>query len=112
MFGGYFFNIVPVLFIGMFCLIAFLAIKEIATNKSSPVLSVMAKAVDKRKRTDVNHHANVPTQSVNYYIDFEVESGDIIKFKVNRNEYGNINVGDMGKLTFQGSWFKSFSKDF
>jgi hypothetical protein len=39
-----------------------------------------------------------------------VESGDRMEFVVPSREYGMLVEGDMGRLTFQGSRYKSFQR--
>ena len=86
-------------------------------NNSQPVLTVWAKVVT--KRTDVSHHSHVnhgdnthhTSNSTYYYVTFEVESGDRMEFAVMGNDYGLLVEGDTGKLTFQGSRYKSFLRN-
>ncbi len=97
------FTIIITLFIGFFIFIFINGILEWSKNNNSPILIVDAKLVTKR--------ANHSGESTSYYITFEVESGDRIEFRVSRNEYGMLADGDVGKLTFQGTRYKSFQRN-
>lgn len=121
MFGG-----MPPLFIIFFVAIAsiiiisilagaFQNITEWNRNNASPQLTVSARVVT--KRTHVSHHHNSSAQgtihsssSTNYYVTFEVESGDRMEFRVQGKEYGILVEGDQGKLTFQGTRYLQFER--
>ncbi len=45
-----------------------------------------------------------------YFITFEMESGDRMELAVNRNDFGLIVDGDRGKLTFQGTHLVQFDR--
>ena len=124
--AGY--DIMSVLFLIIFlCVIGAFAvatIRGIATwtqNNHSPQLSVSARVVS--RRTEVSHHsfANggdvtgaqgyTTSSSTWYYVTFEVESGDRIEFSVSVKEYGLLDEGDVGKLTFQGTRYLSFVRN-
>ena len=47
-----------------------------------------------------------------YYVTFEAESGDRTEFRVSGREYGSIAEGDQGKLTFQGTRYISFDRNY
>jgi hypothetical protein len=85
-------------------------------NYQAPELSVQATIVT--KRADIRRHMNTVNESAVhtisntwYYITFEVESGDRMEFQVSDQEYGLLVEGDQGKLTFQGTSFKSFVRE-
>jgi hypothetical protein len=83
-------------------------VKEWNKNNHSPRLTVPATVVT--KRTDVtrrrsggtNGHHHYQT-STNYYVTFEVESGDRMELYLSGPEYGLLLEGDKGKLSFQGT---------
>jgi len=83
-------------------------------NNHSPLLTVNARVVS--KRADVSHHAHFhgtemgmhQTSSTSYYVTFEFESGDRLELGVPRDEYGYLIEGDYGRLTFQGTRYRSF----
>lgn len=84
-------------------------------NNHSPKLTVDATLV--AKRTSVTHHHNANNMamshsSTSYYITFQVESGDRMEFSVSGSEYGMLAEGDRGKLSFQGSRYLEFSREF
>jgi hypothetical protein len=110
--------IVPMIFLLVFGIIIFRAIKGItewSNNNRQPVLTVKAKIVSKRAHTSNNssmhgdHHHH--SSSTSYYVTFEVESGDRMELKVMASEYGMLVEGDVGKLVFQGTRYKSFQRE-
>ena len=91
-------------------------VREWNKNNHSPRLTVPATVVT--KRTDVtrrrsggtNGHHHYHT-STNYYVTFEVESGDRMELSVSGHEYGMLVEGDTGRLTFQGTRYLSFERE-
>ena len=121
-FGNFAFTVIPfIVFVGavvIFSLFIVAAVKGFKTwsyNNEQPVLTVWAKVVS--KRTNVSSHMNnndnmsSSTHSTTYYVTFQVESGDRMEFNVRGSEYGMLVEGDSGKLTFQGSRYKGFSRE-
>lgn len=110
-FGAMFFIVFTIVIL-MFILSFARKIKQWKKNNDSPRLTVYATVVDKRK--DVTYYDNPKTAirsaSSNYYVTFQVESGDRIALEVSREEYGIILEGDSGKLTFQGTRYISFER--
>lgn len=126
--GGYgpmggMFTIVPI-FIMIIAVIILVTIvvnigKSVKTwnyNNAQPVLTVDAKIVAKRTAVststhhdadNIGHHQHAYTD---YYVTFEVESGDRMELKVIDEEYGMLVEGDKGKLTFQGTRYKGFKR--
>jgi len=84
-------------------------------NNNSPRLTVPATVVT--KRTDVtrrrsggtNGHHHYHT-STNYYVTFEVESGDRMELHLSGPEFGLLVEGDHGKLSFQGTRYLGFER--
>ena len=84
-------------------------------NNNSPRLTVPATVVT--RRTDVtrrrsggtNGHHHYHT-STNYYVTFEVESGDRMELHLSGPEYGLLVEGDKGKLSFQGTRYLGFER--
>lgn len=120
---GFMFNVFPfifgIMFIFVFGMIIFTIIKGITTwnkNNHSPVLTVDAKVVS--KRMDVSHHTHNHGNDTGvhhstsswYYATFEVESGDRMELLIGAQEYGMLVEGDFGRLTFQGTRYKSFQR--
>lgn len=115
--GGFttFFNIIFVFIIGVFIFTFIKGISQWDKNNHSPVLTVDAKIV--AKRMDVSHHhhntgdgAMYTSTSTDYYVTFQVESGDRLEFCVSGYDYGIMAEGDAGRLTFQGTRFKGFER--
>ena len=110
------FGVVFVFVIGVFIANAVRGIGRWNKNNHSPRLTVDATLVT--KRTQVSHHVHADEHShhhhssTNYYITFEVESGDRIEFHVQSHEYGLLAEGDRGQLTFQGTRFLGFSREY
>lgn len=89
-------------------------------NNKAPRLAVEARILS--KRTDVTHHQHPvggdvsgahgfhTSTSTDYYVTFEVESGDRMEFHVDGNEYGRLLEGDFGKLYFQGTRYLGFER--
>ena len=83
-------------------------------NNNSPVLTVNAKVM--AKRTSVSHHhhsgtnnmAGHSSSSTDYFVTFQVDSGDRMELRVPNSEYGMLVEGDTGSLTFQGTRYKGF----
>jgi len=126
-FGGFgmMFTIVPILFFIVFTFVFVIIIinvvkgaKRWRLNNDSPVLTVEAKVVTKRSDVSyhrqgnmVNNNMDMGYSSTNYYITFEVQSGDRMEFNVQDTEYGMLTEGDKGSLTFQGTRYLSFVRD-
>jgi hypothetical protein len=92
--------------------------KKWSYNNKQPVLTVESKIVSKRQDVSVNHHTGVhknmhnhTTTNTNYYVTFEVGSGDRMEFHIPGKEYGLLAEDDMGKLTFQGSRYLGFVRN-
>lgn len=107
------FTIVPVLVIGMFIFVFVSSISTWHKNNNSPRLSVPVKIVTKHADTTYTHHEDMMSSShTTYYVTFEVESGDRIELVVPSSEYGFMVEGDQGKLTFQGTRYISFDRNY
>ena len=120
--GGFMFDIFPVIFTIVFVLvfgvILAVVIKGIVQwnrNNHSPVLHVRAVVVTKRisvsrhMHSGADHHAMHHT-STRYYATFQVESGDRMELSLSGQEYGMLAEGDTGILVFQGTRYKSFTR--
>ena len=114
------FAIVFVLIIGVFIASIVKGISTWNKNNQSPRLTVNATVVS--KRTDVTHHSHPiagdatgahgyhTTSFTQYYVTFQVESGDRMEFSVSNAEYAMLANGDNGKLFFQGTRYLSFER--
>ena len=80
-------------------------------NNHSPRLTVPVTVVS--KRTSHHHHAGEHHHtSTSYYVTFQVESGDRMELHLTGSQYGLIVEGDKGNLTFQGTRFLNFERQF
>ena len=105
--------IVPImafLIIGMAVIRTF---QEWHRNENSPRLTVDAKVVCKRsdRRRTMTARTHVYRGSrTNYYVTFQVPSGDRMELELQGHEYGLLVEGDQGKLTFQGTRYLGFER--
>ena len=83
-------------------------------NNHSPKLSVPVTVVAKRTNVSRRHHGehHHTSTSTTYYVTFQVESGDRMELHVSGSQYGLIVEGDQGKLTFQGTRFLNFERQY
>ena len=104
------------IFLFVLGIFVFNGIKSFGTwrkNNNSPRLTVPATVVTKRADvtrrrsggTNGHHHYHTST---NYYVTFEVESGDRMELHMTGSEYGLLVEGDKGKLSFQGTRYLGF----
>lgn len=117
---GFGFNLMslmfPLMFLLVFGMIAFTIIQEIRRwnkNNKSPRLTVEAKIVEKRtdyRRTRSGTNNMHSHSRTDYYVTFEVESGDRMELELQGQEYGLLVEGDKGKLTFQGTRYLGFER--
>lgn len=86
-------------------------------NNHAPLLTVHAKIVSKRTHISRHHHGSAnmhnihTTSSTQYFVTFQVESGDRIEFRISGTEYGLLADNDSGTLSFQGTRYLSFRRD-
>ncbi len=113
-----FFNFFPILFFlaffGVFGMIIYTMIREMKRerkNDQSPRLTVSATVVTKREELrrygSQNGAGRIRTQ---YYVTFQVSSGDRMELPVEGYQYGMMVEGDRGDLTFQGTRFLNFER--
>ena len=107
------FPIIFMLFFGLF-LAVFISVivsnvRRESQNNHSPRLTVPATVVGKRDRH--SHHRN-GGHSTSYYVTFQVESGDRMELWVPGHEFGLLCEGDRGQLTFQGTRYLGFEREF
>ena len=100
------------IFAVLFFILFFVSLARIVAqwfkNEQSPRLTVPAKIVDKRRKTHHHHSGGHHHHSHSYYVTFQVESGDRMELRVLRMEYGVLQVGESGKLSFQGTRYLDF----
>jgi hypothetical protein len=113
--GDWFFSLFPILFGAVFALILgmiifaiFKNIRQWSYNNKQPQLSVAAEAVTKRPA--VRGGGNDTSARTDYFVTFEVDSGDRMEFEVRPQEYGQLVEGDRGILSFQGTRFLGFNR--
>ena len=118
---NFMFTLVPMIiavgFIFVFGMILYsiiTGVKQWDKNNHSPLLTVDATIVTKRADVSTHHHTSEEhmstSTSTTYYVTFQVESGDRMEFQVMDQEYGLLVEGDQGKLSFQGTRYKGFSR--
>ena len=96
-----------------FILFFFIIAKNIGQfieNENSPVLTIPVTIVDMRRKTHHHHHSNGHHVSHSYLVTFETQDGDMIELRVKRYEYNELEVGDRGMLTHQGTRYKGFER--
>lgn len=116
------FGIFRVLFILMFVMVigvfivAFVkGLNQWNKNNHAPRLTVPVTVVSKRTNVSHHHHAgehHMHTTDTTYYVTFQVESGDRMELHLSGSQYGLIVEGDRGLLTFQGTRFLNFERQF
>lgn len=112
---GVMFSIFPLMFgivfcfvIGMFVFVFVNIARQNRHNNNSPRLTVPATVVgkrDHRSRSREHHYTS-------YYVTFQFESGDRLELIVPGGEYGLLCEGDRGTLTFQGTRYLGFQREF
>ena len=106
------FGIVVVLVIGMYVMTMVRGIGEWSKNNHSPKFTVPVCIVSKRthfsrRRAGKQHYSR---SSTNYYVTFQLGSGDRMELRVSGEEYGFLVEGDRGELSFQGSRYIGFER--
>ena len=107
------FTLVPLAMLLIIGLGIFRSLKEWRRNENSPRLTVDAKIVGKRNefRRTMSSKQNIHRHArTNYYVTFEVASGDRMELELQGREYGLLVEGDKGKLTFQGTRYLGFER--
>lgn len=123
-FGDSMFTIVPVLVVLGFIVVVGLILYRLAKsanqwrrNNASPILTVDATVVTKRADVHSYHHAATANSAAmsdytntQYFVTFEVQSGDRMELNVSDAEYGMLAEQDQGRLTFQGTRYLGFER--
>lgn len=115
---NFIFSVFPILFSLVFMLVfgtiiynLVRGIEQEYKNNHSPRLTVEAKVLSKRSDYHRHYGGNHFRQGhTNYYVTFEVQSGDRIELQMQGNEYGLLVEGDFGDLTFQGKRYLAFQR--
>jgi len=113
------------MFVSFFVVFAVMFVKGISQwnkNNHSPKLTVPVTVVSKRTNVSHSHHGRAgdvsgmhgyhTTTDTSYYVTFQVESGDRMELSVHGQQYGLMVEGDRGMLTFQGTRFLDFRRQY
>lgn len=124
MFFSMFDMIFPIFFLlvaGVFVYVIVGNLRQWNRNNHSPRLDVEATVVSRRADVNIHQtgdagdisgaHGFTTTSSTDYYVTFQVKSGDRMEFLVNGQEYGQLLEGDRGTLTFQGTRYLGFERN-
>ena len=103
-------EIFVVIWVVLFIYIIAKNIGQFIENENSPVLTVSAAVVDKRRKAHHHHSNGHHHHSHSYHITFETQDGEILELRVKRYEYNELEVGDRGMLTHQGTRYKGFER--
>ena len=106
------FSLTFLLIFGMIIFAIVRGVRQWNNNNKQPVLIVDALVVTKRTEVSHRHRSNdyYASSSTNYYVTFEVESGDRMEFNVSGNDYGVLAEKDFGRLKFQGTRYLGFER--
>lgn len=112
------FGLVFCLVLGCFVVTIIRNLRQWHQNNASPQLDVEATVVSRRADVSLHQSANAgdisgahgfsTMTSTDYYVTFQVKSGDRLEFHVSGVEYGQLVEGDTGTLTFQGTRYLGF----
>ncbi len=113
MIAGTLFSVFPILIFIAFFIILIKTIIDSKNNSKLPRLTVEAIVISKKEdydppSTDANGFSTGGSST--YYATFQVESGDLIKFRISHSEYSALFKGDTGRLSLQGSRFLGFEQ--
>ena len=103
-------EIFVVIWVVLFIYIIAKNIGQFIENENSPVLTASAPIVDKRRKTHHHHSNGHHHHSHSYHITFETQDGELLELRVKRYEYNELEVGDRGMLTHQGTRYKGFER--
>lgn len=108
-----FFITIFVIVVGTFLVTAVRGVSEWSKNNASPRLTVTASVVTKRTSSSSHRSQSGHRHYHTYYhATFQVDSGDRMEFSLSGEEYGMLAEGDTGKLTFQGTRFLGFERNY
>lgn len=115
------FFVVFVMVLGTFIMTMAKGLSTWNKNNHSPRLTVEAEVTAKRMNVTHHRHANggdisgahgfTDMSSTQYFVTFQVESGDRMELSVSGPEYGMLAEGDTGRLSFQGTRYLGFERD-
>jgi hypothetical protein len=93
----------------IFGFIAKKGLNEWQNNSKQPIRNTEARVVAKRQDISgggIDHHHH----STWHHVTFEFATGERREFAVNGGEYGILVEGDVGILSYQGTWYKGFER--
>ena len=107
-----------IMFVTIFIIFVSILLSSLARKKqddASPRLTVSAQVVSRRTELlrsagSRNMDMAIGTGRTDYYVTFQVESGDRMELAVSGEEYGLLREGDEGTLRFQGKRFLCFAR--
>lgn len=103
------FFLVFVFVIGMIIFMIARAMSEKKKNDMQPRLTVAATVLS--KRTDIYRHRSASEGNTVYFVTFQVQSGDRIELHLSGRDFGLLQEGDRGSLTFRGREFIGFTRE-
>ena len=106
-FAPIFIGIIFIIVIATILFTIFKGFSQWNKNNNSPKLNVNAKVVT--KRTAIRGGGENRAHN-DYFVTFEVESGDRFELEVEGSEYGMLVEGDTGELAFQGTRYLGFTR--
>lgn len=107
--GPIFIFVIFVIVIGGIIFAIIKSVGQWSSNNNSPRLTVPAQVVT--KRTETWGGSGDSSARTNYYVTFQVESGDRMELEMSGKEYGMLAEGDIGILTFQGTRYLGFERN-
>ncbi|MDD9270683.1 DUF2500 domain-containing protein [Paenibacillus sp. GCM10023248] len=110
--GGLFiliFTILCVLIGGFIIVLIIKSVLQWSANNASPIESLSCKVV--ARRMHVSGGSGDSSTNTRYYATFEFEDRRRLELRVGRDQFGYIVEGDQGILMYQGTRFKSFTRN-
>lgn len=106
------FVVVFALIIGVIVVMALRSFTTWANNNRQPVVAAHATVVAKRSQLrGGSGRAGEVSSMTSYYVTFQFESGDRLELPVPVSEFGYMVEGDRGTLSFQGTRYHAFTRD-
>lgn len=81
-----------------------------SANNASPIESMSCKVA--AKRMHVSGGGGDSSANTRYYATFEFQARKRLELRVGRDQFGYIVEGDQGILTYQGTRFKEFTRNY
>lgn len=98
-----------VIFFIFFAFIIFLSVSRYIKNENSPIISIKAKLIKKKRDVHTNTDSNgVMTTNETLILKFELDTGSEMELIVGGRIFRNIPEHEWGTLTFQGTRFLKF----